>query len=74
MFVISIISPMKHSQTYSHCKKVSSLALHRDLIPLVLLAQRHYRITLYQSPPLVDNVSLFWEDKRETGVSPVIWL
>lgn len=74
MFVISIISDIKQTQTRCHRIMVSSPAPHQDLIPspLVLFAQHSYRITLYQSL-FVDNISLFWEGKRETGERLVIW-
>lgn len=42
--------------------------------PAVLLAHRCYTAALYHCPLLVDNLSLFCEDKRETAVSPVICL
>lgn len=49
---------------------------HQGLIPfaLVLFAQHHYRITAYQSPLFVENISLFWEDKQEAGERLLIWL
>lgn len=39
----------------------------------VLFAQLLYRITLYRSLLFVDNISLFWEDKRGAETRLAIW-